>query len=399
MPPRITITAKTIPSLTPPAKGNRRHPVANCPGLFLCITAVTEKKTSGSKSWQFRYVNAEGRERLYTIGPYPEVGLMVARDRWKELRREVALGGDPLGESQATRRAPTVGDLAARYLETVTVRKCDQSRYSNRTHMETVILPALGKHTKVEAVELADVDAMHHRLAEHPIKANRMLALCSHMFNMAEKWGWREGRNPCRYVERFPEERRERFLSLSELGRLAETLDAWHNQTVADACRWLVLTGCRRNEALTMRWEDVDLERHVWTKPGHMTKTGKLHTVPLSPAALELLSKRERTGPLVFEGRGGGLCHLKNSWPEIRKAAGLEGVRLHDLRHSFASLLASGGGSLPMIGALLGHSEVATTQRYSHLSNQPLQEAVDRVGEIFTSASREPAKVVKLRAP
>jgi integrase len=188
-------------------------------------------------------------------------------------------------------------------------------------------------------------------------------------------------------------------LSQAEIAHLSEALAAYPNKVVANACRFLLLTGARRGEVLKMKWADVDLEAGVWVKPANTTKSKKPHRVPLSAGALEVLASLERTNDFVFPGRktDRSLCDLKNAWEKIRAEAGLEDVRLHDLRHSYASILASAGLSLPIIGQLLGHTQPATTARYAHLFDEPLREATEKVAAHVTSASKPKAEVVKLR--
>jgi integrase len=207
--------------------------------------------------------------------------------------------------------------------------------------------------------------------------------------------------NPCRNVRRNPENQRTRFLSEAELQRLMAALNAHRDQVAANVIRLLIMTGCRRREVLRAEWPQFDLDRREWLKPAKNTKSGQPHRVPLSAPALALLSemKERTTSNWLFPGNTEGqpLRTIHRPWQHIRKAAGLGDVRLHDLRHSFASALASKGASLQLIGELLGHRAIATTQRYSHLSNDALQAAVEKVGEVVVAAERgESAHVVKL---
>jgi integrase len=253
-----------------------------------------------------------------------------------------------------------------------------------------------------------------------------VLALVSKMFSLAIKWGWRTD-NPCRGVERFPEAKRARYLAPEELKRLTEALAAYPDdcaakakarglladgqararmigQRGADAVRLLLLTGARRGEVLGARWDQIDLERGVWSKPGSTTKQKTEHIAPLSAAAVTLLKQlKDRApkgengalaSPFVFASGEGHMYELNDEWRAIREAAKLPDLRLHDLRHSFASLLASGGASLPMIGALLGHSNPNTTSRYAHLFSDPLRKLADEVGHVVTGT--KPAEVVRL---
>ncbi len=208
----------------------------------------------------------------------------------------------------------------------------------------------------------------------------------------------RSTENPAIGVERYPEEQRERYLSRAELVRLTEALGKCVDQQPANVIRMLLLTGARRGEVEEMEWEHLDLEEGVWTKPSTHTKQKKLHRVPLNTPARDLLSKIKAHRPserYVFPGRLSGkpLRDLHRAWKAICKEAKIEDLRMHDLRHSYASFLASAGLSLPVIGALLGHARPSTTARYAHLFDDPLREATERVGAIVEAAGKPAAEV------
>ncbi len=227
-------------------------------------------------------------------------------------------------------------------------------------------------------------------MRDKPIQANRTLALLSKMFGLAERWGLRPpGSNPCRGIDRFPEKRRERFLSGGEIARLGAVLEEEepHETFVVLAIRLLLLTGARRDEVLTLRWADVDFERSALRLPD--SKTGA-KVIPLGPAALALLAMAPRLegNPYVIPGRrvGGRLVGLQRPWARIRERAGLGDVRLHDLRHSFASVGAAAGLGLPILGAILGHRNHATTARYAHLDDDPRRTAATRISDEIAAA-------------
>jgi integrase len=222
------------------------------------------------------------------------------------------------------------------------------------------------------------------------------------MFSLAAtRWEMRSD-NPCRGLERNTEEKRNRYLASDELRRLTEALAVHPNQAAANAIRLLLLTGARRGEVLGATWDQFDLDEGVWTKAASFTKQKKLHRVPLSAPARQLLAEiktaadREAEGakpepsPFVFPAQraarksAGHLVEIKGPWAAICNTAQLSGVRVHDLRHTYASVLASAGLSLPIIGALLGHTQPGTTQRYAHLFDDPLRAATERVGAVVT---------------
>ena len=253
---------------------------------------------------------------------------------------------------------------------------------------------------KVADVTYRDVDALHRSRKRTPYRGNRVLALLSKMFALAIRWHMRAD-NPVKGVERFPEEKRRRYLSPAELGRLATALDEYQHQQSANAIRLLLLTGARVGEVLGATWDQLELGRGTWTKPGAMTKQKTEHQVPLSAPTRQLLARMKETATSehVFPGKatGGPQREIKRAWSTIRKTADLEGARLHDLRHTYAAILASAGQSLPVIGALLGHTQPATTARYAHLYDDPLREATERVGAVVTGAGKDTAEVVALR--
>jgi integrase len=271
--------------------------------------------------------------------------------------------------------------------------------------VDLIIVPAIGRRP-VKDVLRAEVEAMHNDHQPTPYQANRALAVLSKMMNWAEKRGLRQdGTNPCRHIERFPEAKRERFLSPRELARLGRAL------AVAERCgratpwqaaaiRLLVFTGARLSEIMTARWEWFSPERSTLDLP--TSKTGR-RTIYLPSPALDVLAElpREKANPFVIIGAAPGmhLVNLSKLWRRLRKAALLPGVRLHDLRHSHASIAAAAGLSLPVIGALLGHTQAATTARYSHLAADPLKAASGLIAEQIAAAMQCPAKgeVVEMR--
>jgi integrase len=250
-----------------------------------------------------------------------------------------------------------------------------------------VVLPALGSF-KIEAVDRADIASLHHNLRDTPVEANRVVALISKLFNLAEAWGLRpDHTNPARHVERFPEKPRERFLSARELARLGEVLregeekETEHPSMVL-GIRLLILTGCRRSEIFRLKWDEVDLATGRLRLAD--SKTGA-KTVPLGPPAIRLLAKatRVRGNPYVCWGDTdeGPFIGIDKAWRRIRSAAGVEDLRIHDLRHSFASVAVAGGESLVIIGKVLGHKQTSTTDRYAHLSDDPLRAAAGRISQ------------------
>ena len=283
-------------------------------------------------------------------------------------------------------KGPTVADLAATYLkEVVAVRLKPASAKAYRGVIEKHILPALGRKPAL-SLDHAAVTALHHGLAETPAMANRAVEMLFRIYRAAEERELiPEGSNPCRQIAMNRQRRHERFLTDEEFRRLGRVLDEAEQSggsmaRAAMAIRLLLLTGCRKNEILSLRWDHVDLEAREMRLGD--SKTGP-RTVQLSPAATAVLARGPRIegNPHVVPGtrRGSRMSGMQRPWERIRKSAGLEDMRLHDCRHSFASRALALGESLPMIGRLLGHSQVQTTARYAHLERDSVHEAAQRV--------------------
>jgi len=341
---------------------------------------------------------ADGRERRFTIGSFPDWGTAAAREEAKRLKRDVDGGGDPVGDIEKGRAAPTVADLADRFVKEYLPRKRASTQRSYRQQIAVDIVPALGR-MKVATVTHAEADVLHRKITARgsPGHANRVAALLSRTFSLAIKWGWRPD-NPAKGIERNAEHKRHRYLTGAELARLTTALDELRDQGAANAVRLLLLTGARRGELLAARWVDFDLAGKSWTKPGSTTKQKAVHRVPLSDAACRLLAEMKKQADdseWLFPARfTPHRLDLDDAWGVLRKAAGIPDARLHDLRHTYASVLVSSGLSLPIIGALLGHATPTTTARYSHLFDDPLRVATERAAAVITG--RAPAEVAPL---
>jgi integrase len=340
-----------------------------------------------------------GRIRRYTIGLHGPLTPELARREATRILGDVARGADPAEVKAAGRKGATVSELADRYLaQHAEAKKKPKSIAEDRRLLDRIILPALGPR-KVVDVTRGEIDRLHYDYRDTPYQANRVLALLSKVFNLAESWGMRaEWSNPCRHVEKFKEKKRKRFLSVEELTTLGAALKAAEEngtespQAIA-AIRLLVLTGARMSEILTLRWDYVNFDRGALELPD--SKTGE-KSIPLSAPVLEVLSGLPviEGNPYVIPGhkRGAHLVGLQKIWERL--SAGLADVRIHDLRHSFASVGAGAGLGLPVIGALLGHLDAATTQRYAHLQQDPLRQAADIIASKIDAALKsQPQKM------
>jgi integrase len=374
----------TVKKLARPERGNRIYYDTEVTGFGCRVTAA------GARSFVLNYRTTSGRERRYTIGAFPDWTTTAARTEAKRLKLEIrANGHDPVGALEEVRGAPTVADLCDRYITEHLPKKRASSVAEDRSQINQYILPEL-RHHRVAEIGFADIDALHRKITRGgtPYRANRALALLSKMFSLSIRWRWRSD-NPCRGVERNQEHKRVRYLSPEELGRLSAALTACSDQQAANAIRLLLLTGARRGEVLSAKWSDFNFETGEWTKPGAATKQKTEHRVPLSAPARQLLAGMPRSGEHLFPGPGVTGCRvdLNKPWASVCKTAGLRGVRVHDLRHTYASVLASAGLSLHTIGALLGHAQPATTARYAHLTHDSLKSATETAGAIISGAA------------
>lgn len=232
---------------------------------------------------------------------------------------------------------------------------------------------------------MREIQDLHLKLNELPYRANRLLALLSKMFSLAISWGWRAD-NPVIGIERYQEAKRDRWLNDKELQQLWNVLESYPNHITAYVFKFLILTGARKGEVLAAKWDQFDLEKGVWTKPSHLTKQKKKEHLPLSDKALEVLQiikeLNHHGSSYIFPGKidGRPLQEIKTFWRKVLKEEKLKNVRIHDLRHTHASHLVSSGLSLSVVGKLLGHTQVSTTQRYAHLADEPLRHATELFG-------------------
>jgi integrase len=395
---------------------------------------------SGKKIYvaQFR---KDGRSRRVAIGEHGRLTPDEARSEAKKLLGSVEKGADPIAERKAARAVRSLRETAEEFMRLHVAPKRKDRTYDEYDRLLKVhVLPTLGARRLVD-ISRGDVARLHAKLSDRPFAANRCLALISSIWNWAAR---REEvafvNNPAKGIERNPERGRERYLTGEELGRLGDTLriaetaglpwtidpskpKAKHapkpdqRRRVLDpyavaAIRLLILTGARLREILNAQWQHVDLERGILHLPD--SKTGA-KPIYLSAAALAVLSTLLRTKGNPYLIVGGNLrrkkgvvstgkqpgrprADLKKPWAALTKAANLNGVRIHDLRHSFASVGVGASLGLPIIGKLLGHSQPATTHRYSHLDADPLRRAVETIGStISTAMEGKPSEVVQLK--
>ncbi len=341
---------------------------------------------SGAKVYVVQTRGPEGSRRI-TVGRHGVIGASEARRRATLIIARIRAGEEPVPEAKKT-ESIAVAALAERYLrEHVAVRCKPTTATQYRLAIERYIVPALGA-LPVSSLGRSQVADLQHSLSDRPAMANLVIATLSRMIDQAIAWGVAgEITNPCRSAPKYRTRRRERFLTDAEFRRLGSILDELEatgriSPHAAAALRLLMLTGCRRNEILTLRWEDVRLEAQELRLSD--SKTGP-RTVSLSPEAVQVLASIERLpgNPWVIPGTkpGARLSSLFEPWRKVRARAGLDDVRLHDLRHSFASRALALGESLPVIARLLGHAQIQTTARYTHLTRDAVKDAATRVAK------------------
>lgn len=352
---------------------------------------------SGKKRYVVKYrAYGGGRsatQRWMTLGTHGEIPFEKVKDHAQQILAAVKRGEDPQGQRFALRKAPRLNDAWERFAAGELKEKKPLTIRDYCSNYENLIGPKLGTKPIAE-ITRADVDAFHRALAKTPFRANRAVALLSKLMTLAEMWEWGDqGTNPCRYVKKNKERNRERFLSVAELSRIGEAMrelvqegDIWPD--MANAFTLLLLTGARKNEVLTCRWTWVSLENSLIALPD--SKTGQ-KSIFLSEQAVQILrmqqkQSRDPQSPFVFPGLRKGQClvNISKPWARICEQAEVENVRIHDLRHTAASIAVGEGVSLPIIGRLLGHSQPQTTARYAHVDSDPAVIAANAIGVIIS---------------
>ena len=368
------ISDRLVKALEAPKNGNKITYDDRTYGFGVRITAT------GNRAFILNY-HFKGRERRITIGQYPTWTVLAARKQAEEFKTQISQGSDPLERRKADYAAPTINEMWERYKRDYLPKLALRSRQDQSAMFRKSILPKLGAK-KVTDVTFSDCERLHQQLTkDRPIRANRVIEVLRRNYNLAIRWGWVD-RNPAVGIERNPETKRERYLDHDEIARLLVALEQHHQRTSCDAIKLMLFTGCRRGEALNARWDQFDDDLRIWTKPAATTKQRRLHRVPVSSAVTELLKKRHSPSrsTFIFAGENGqALTDVKRTWAAVIRNAEITNVRLHDLRHTFASIAVSQGQSLPIIGAMLGHSQTQTTARYAHLFDDPLRDAAEAI--------------------
>jgi integrase len=385
--PKANLSSRFIRTATcPPGKAKVEFFDAQQAGLML------EVRSSGRKTFYQRYTDTRGAEKQFKIGPSDVITLEQARAKGRTVKAEAFLGPDPQKQRRELRATVTLTEFVhSRYLPHVQDYK--RSWKTDETVLRRHILPALGELylDEVSAEQIAELVRKMRVKGYAPGTTNRVVILVRYIFNLARKWkcsGVVE--NPTAALQLAPEFHRDRFLNEEETKRLLGSIAEDENRAAAQAILLLLLTGARRSEITQAKWEQIDWKSAFLLVP--RSKSGKPRKITLNGQAVALLRAVERVdgNPFVFPSSvtGRPSASLYYPWHRIRCRAGLPDVRLHDLRHSFASFLVNKGVSIYVVRDLLGHTQIQTTQRYAHLTQEALQNAAEVAASFLDNASQ-----------
>jgi integrase len=386
--PKVKLTSQFVKAATCSTDARKINFLdARNPGFLL------EVRRSGGKTYYQRYRDPSGRERQFKIGPSDLLSLSQALKKARQIRSEALLGSDPQKIRQQRRTIPTLAAFV-RDLYLPFAMNTKRSWRTDATVLRVQIAPVLGRLPlgQITTPSIAELLSRMEKKGYAPGTVNRVLVLLRYVFNLAKRWNVPGSQvNPTAGLKPLPERCKERFLSNEELCRLLHALDVDSNRVAANAIKLLILTGARRNEVTYARWEYVNWANRTLLVPS--SKTGRPRTININSAAIELLRsiRPADANPFIFPssrtGRPSPTLHFP--WTRIRKRAFLMDVRLHDLRHSFASFLVNNGVSIYVVQGLLGHTLVRTTQRYAHLSDRTLADAAEIIGTVVQSVRSE----------
>ena len=352
---------------------------------------------SGSRKYVLKYRTHGGRagtQRWLGLGTHGAVTCDQARTLAQQALAAVAAGSDPQAQRKAIATAPTLGDVWSEYKR----KHLEMRKPSTKRGYEAIwtdkLKPAFGNR-RVKDLGRKEVDDFHKKHSATPYQANRILVLLSKLMNLAEAWEWRDqGTNPCRFVEKFGESARQRFLSGNEIAAIkiasAQLLSKSEITTHAACILELLLhTGARSGELASAQWAWVDWKAQIIMLPDSKTGPKPIYLSDPAVALLRQQHKRSEDQAFIFPGRSAGkhIHNLRKPWARICAKAGLDGVRVHDLRHTAASLALGSGSSLAIVGRLLGHSQAQTTLRYAHLEADPALRAANLIGMSIHEAS------------
>jgi integrase len=359
------------------------------PGLYVEVRATSP----GQGTFYLRYKDQNGKTCHQKIGRTTDIDLATAREKAKELRAQIALGGDPSADKKASKAVLTFTTFFEdHYLPFAKQRKRtwkrDEELFNRR-------LKGTFGNKKLNQITRAQIQTFHTGLRNEGLagaSCDHFIKLLRRAMNLAVEWGMLE-KNPAAGFKLFNEDNQiEHYLDDEQLQRLLHILRTDDNRTVANIALWLISTGARQNEALQARWDHIDRDNRVWRIPSSNSKSKRVHSVPLNDSATEVLDSlnTEDNFDHLFINRKTKKPYttIHKSWSKLRVKAGLPHLRIHDLRHQYASFLVNSGRTLYEVQALLGHSDPKVTQRYAHLSTKALQEAANAASDAINGASR-----------
>ncbi len=334
------------------------------------------------------YRKIQGKPERITIGRFPEATIEQARKQVDILNAKIASGVNPNAEKRSLRSEMTIKGLFEKYLEgyaKVYKKSWQEDANQYRRYLKR------WKNRRLSSIRKAHIQKLHAEVGTNKghYAANRLLALLHTLFNRAIDWGW-DNTNPAHGIKKFKEKSRDRFIHGDELPKFFAALSEETSIIVRDYILLSLLTGARRSNVLAMRWDEINLDRATWTIP--LTKTGESHTVPLVPAAIDILKTRQKSNTdnstWVFPGTGatGHLVETKKPWQRILEKAGIKDLRIHDLRRSLGSWQAATGANLSVIGKTLAHRNVSTTAIYARLNLDPIRESMNKATDAMLNA-------------
>ena len=346
---------------------------------------MLEVRQTGKSTYYLRYRDKNGKLRQIRIGAPENMSLEEARSMAMALKSQAIIGFDPKKEQNRLKKLPTFKEFA--YQQFLPYAKTYKRSWELDQKIIEQRLLRLWGHRQIHDITSSDLRSLQSALLEgglQPGTVNRYMALVKHIFNMAERWEIID-KAPTRSTGRVHDpSHKERFLNNEEMVRLFDALRRCARPVIPEIIEFLLLTGARKREVVNLPWVEIDVNKGLWTLPKERNKAKRVKVIPLSQEAMAVLKRQiGKHEVYVFPNPDTGkpLAHLYWTWDKIRKEAGLPDVRIHDLRHSFASFLVNSGRNIYEVQKLLGHSQISTTQKYAHLSDDTLLEAAETLSK------------------
>ena len=391
--PVIKMSQEIISKLRcPEDKRSIQYCDRDLPGLLLEVRSINQSRST----WWIRYRDNASATKYLRLGHYPDMSLDEARQRAKTEKARIQLGADPRAEDAARKAVPTLTEfMEEQYFPHVATRK--RTAAKDEEYFRLRLKAAFG-HRRLNQITRREVQLFHSGLRDEglaPATCNHYLKLLKRALNLAIQWEIIE-KNPVVGIQYYKEDNLiENYLDAEQLQRLLAVLTTDSNRTVCHIILFLLSSGARVSEARQVKWEHIDVERRIWRIPSTNSKSGKVRAVPLNDSAIGVLNQLDTKGKFehVFINRKTGKPYttIQKVWNRLRNEAGLGHIRIHDLRHSYASMLVNSGRTLYEVQQILGHSNPKVTQRYSHLSTATLQEAASSVADLINEAMKKSA--------